>query len=99
MLWRVFQISWKSHTANAVLYGNILPVTETIKARRLRFAEHVHRLKDQPAKQLRFWQPPYRHRYHGRPHKTFLDVIKEDSGLEPAALRSLKFDGEKGADI
>ena len=56
MLRRVFEISWKSHTPNSVLYGNIPPVTDTIKTRRLRFAGHFYRLKDQPAQQLLFWQ-------------------------------------------
>ena len=95
MLRRVFGISWKSHTTNAVLYGNIPPVTETIKIRRLRFAGHIHRLKDQPAQQLLFWQPAYGHRYQGRPHKTFPDVLKEDTGLGPGDLRVLMGDRDR----
>ena len=92
MLRRVFGISWRSHTTNAVLYGNIPPVTETIKSRRLRFAGHVHRLKDQPAQQLLLWQPSYGQRYQGRPHKTFPDVLKEDTGLETGDMGVLMSD-------
>ena len=88
MLRRVFGISWKSHTPYSVLYGNIPPVTDTIKTRRLRFAGHVYRLQDQPAQQLLFWQPSYGHRYRGRPHKTFSDVLQEDTGLDPDKLMS-----------
>ena len=96
MLRRVFNISWKSHTPNSVLYGNIPPVTDTIKSRRLRFAGHVHRLQDQPAQQLLFWQPSYNgHRYQGRPHKTFPDVLQEDTGLDPVQLRVLMSDRDK----
>ena len=76
MLRRVFGISWKSHTPNSVLYRNIPPVTDTIKTRRLRFAGHVYRLQlqDQPAQHLLFWKSSY-----GRPHKTFSDVLQEDT--------------------
>ena len=95
MLRRVFGISWKSHTPNSVLYGNIPPVTDTIKTRRLRFAGHVYRLQDQPAQQLLFWQPSYGHRYRGRPHKTFSDVLQEDTGLDPDKLRWLMSDRDK----
>ncbi|MCP4486013.1 MAG: RNA-directed DNA polymerase [Gammaproteobacteria bacterium] len=86
MLRRVFGISWKSHTPNTVLYGNIPPVTDTIKTRRLRFAGHIHRLQDQPVQQLLFWQPSYGRRYQGRPHKTFPDVLYEDTGLDQSRL-------------
>ncbi|MCP4486191.1 MAG: reverse transcriptase family protein, partial [Gammaproteobacteria bacterium] len=92
MLRRVFGISWKSYTPNVVLYGNIPPVTETIKNRRLRFAGHVYRLQDQPAQQLLFRKPSHGRRYQGRPHKTFPDVLKEDTGLEPGQLRVLMCD-------
>ena len=95
MLRRVFGISWKSHTPNTVLYGNIPPVTEIIKTRRLRFAGHVHRLQDQPVQQLLFWKPSYGKRYQGRPHKTYPDVLQEDTGLDPGELRVLMLDRDK----
>ena len=95
MLRRVFGISWKSHTTNAILYGNIPPVSDTIRTRRLRFAGHIHRLRNQPAQQLLFWQPKYGHRYQGRPHKTYLDVLQEDTGMDPDELRVLMDDKEK----
>ena len=90
-------ISWKSHTPNSVLFGNIPPVTltDTIKTRRLRFAGQVCRLQDQPAQQLIFWQPSYGHRYRGRPHKTFSDVLQEETGLDPDKLRWLMSDRDK----
>ena len=95
MLRRVFGISWKSHTSNTVLYGNIPPVSDTIKKRRLRFAGHIHRLQDQPVQQLLFWQPSYGHRYQGRPYKTFPDVLYEDTGLDRRRLCLLMDDRDK----
>ena len=98
MLPRVFGISWKSQTPNSVLYGNIPPVTDlnTITTRPLRFAGHVYRLQDQPAQQLLFWQPSYYgHRYRGRHHKTFPDVLQQDTGLNPDKLHLLMSDRDK----
>ena len=76
MLRRVFGVSWESHTPNTVLYGNITSVTDTIKTRRLRSAGHVHRLQDQPAQELFFWQPSYGRRYQGRHHKMSYKKIR-----------------------
>ena len=95
MLRRVFQVSWKSHTTNAVLYGNIPRLSDTIKKRRLRFAGHIHRLENQPAQELLFWKPSYGNRYRGRPHKTFPDVLYEDTGLNKEKLCALMEDREK----
>ena len=108
MLRRVFNISWKSHTPNSTLYGDIPPLTETIRQRRLRFAGHVHRLDDQPVQQLLFWQPNYGKRYQGRPHKIYPEVLCEDLGLDKrypeekelqqSALRALMEDRDKWRD-
>ncbi len=95
MLRRVFNISWKSHTKNAVLYGNIPKLSDTIKTRRLRFAGHVHRLVNQPAQELLFWKRSYGNRYRGRPHKTFTDVLQEDTGLDLENLCILMCDRDK----
>ena len=70
-------------------------MTDTIKTRRLRFAGHVYRPIDQPAQQLLFWQPSYGNRYGGRPQKSFLDVLQEDTGLDPDELRWLMSDRDK----
>ena len=48
MLRRVFDIHWKSHTTNLVLYGTIPKLSETVKQRRLRFSGHIYRHDDQP---------------------------------------------------
>ena len=88
MLRKVYNISWKSHTPNAVLYGNIPPLSTTIKKRRLRFAGHIQRHDDQPAHKLLFWQPCYGKRYQGRPRKTFPNVLYEDTGLDKTELQA-----------
>ena len=87
MLRRVLDVSWKSHTTNAVLYGATPKLTTTIKQRRLRFAGHVHRNDQQPVQHLLFWTPSYGKRYQGRPHTVYHQVLCEDTGLGPEELR------------
>ena len=40
MLRAVLDISWKKHPTKQALYGNLPPITKTIKERRLRFSGH-----------------------------------------------------------
>ena len=95
LLRRVFGISWKSHTTNEVLYGNIPTVSSTIRKRRLKFAGHLHRHPDQPAHHLLFWKPGHGKRYRGRPRLTYTDVLEKDTGLEGAKLRAKMMDRDR----
>ena len=56
------------------------------------YAGYVYRLQDQPAQRLLVCQLSYGHRNRGRPHKTFPDVLQEDTGLKPDNLRLLMND-------
>ena len=88
MLRKVFNISWKSHTPNAVLYGNISPHSTTIIATQGPFCWP-------PAHDLLFWQATYGKRYHGRPWKKYPDVLCNDTGLNKNALK-VAMDDRKG---
>jgi len=52
----VKNVSWISHASNAVLYGQILKLSVTIRRRRLALAGHVSH-HDEPAGSLIFWSP------------------------------------------
>ena len=99
MLRRVFNVHWKSHTTNVVLYGNIPKLSTTIKKRRLRFAGHIRRHDDQPVHHLLFWQPSYGKRYHGRPRKTYPDVIFQDTGMSRDAVQRAMLDRDRWRDV
>ena len=92
LLRRAFNISWKSHTPNVVLYGSIPPVSTTIRKRRLQLAGHIYRHQDQPANQLLFWTPPDGQRYQGRPRKTYVDTLQEDTNLPTGILKHKMLD-------
>ena len=91
-------ISWRSHTTNKVLYGNLRKITNVIRERRLRFAGHIYRHDDQPVHQLLFWTPKHGKRSVGGPALTYVDVLCKDTGLSVAELRSLMVDRELWAE-
>ena len=91
-------ISWRSHTANKVLYGNLRKISNVIRERRLRFAGHIYRHDDQPVHQLLFWTPKHGKRSVGGPALTYVDVLCKDTGLSVAELRSLMADRELWAE-
>ena len=95
LLRRAFNISWKSHTTNKVLYGNIPHVSTTIYKRRLKFTGHLQRHPDQPAHQLLFWKPPHGKRYRGRPFLTYTDVLEKDTELGGKKLCTVMMDRDE----
>ena len=80
MLRAVLNVSWKDHPTNAQLYGKLKKITDVIKERRLRFAGHTFRQKEELASDLLLWAPNHGTRNIGRPYKTCVDQLIEDSG-------------------
>ena len=56
MLRQVQNLSWKDIVSKKSIYGNLKPITETIRERRLRLAGHVHRDKSSLAHNTILWQ-------------------------------------------
>ena len=75
-------VTWKDHITNAQLYRDMPPLTEKIKSRRLRLAGHCHRHPELPANKLIVWEPNHGKRKAGRPIKTLLKTLIEDSGVK-----------------
>jgi len=92
MLRAVLNISWKQHPSKRELYGNLLPISTTLKDRRLRFAGHCHRSKDELVSDLILWQPKHGKRTPGRPSRTFIDQLADDIGCARDDLPALMND-------
>ena len=92
LLRRVFNISWRDHIPNSVVYGDIPPVTSTIRQRRLRFAGHCMRTANQPISRLIFWTPPGGKANRGRRPLQYPDTIKNDIGLDLPEIQQLMND-------
>ena len=82
MLRRVKNISWKQHLTNTLLYGGIPPLTETIKHRRLKFVAHCWRRREEVVHQVLLWEPVHGKRGRGRPCRTYVQQLLEDTNLE-----------------
>ena len=57
-------------------------ISNVIRKRRLKFAEHSYRQHGDPVSELVLWQPKHGKRSKGAPAKTFIDILKEDTGLK-----------------
>ncbi len=95
MLRMALDISWKDKINNNIVYGNLARASAKIQERRLRLAGHIQRHDDLLAHELLFWDPHHGHRRPGRPHLTYVDVLKKDTGLVSVAeIQSLMQDRE-----
>ena len=82
-------VSWKQKLTNKVLYGDIPPVSHIVKERRLRFAGHCFRAKNECISDVLLWKPQHGKRRVGRPAKTFTDLLEEDTGYTTVELEAL----------
>ena len=80
MLRAALNISWKEHPTKKLLYDKLPPVSHKIRDRRLRFAGHCYRHKDELASKLLLWQPSHGKRSRGAPAKTYIDQLSCDVG-------------------
>ena len=82
MLRAVLTISWKHHPTKKQLYGHLQPISVAIRDKRLRFAGHCNRNKDELPTDLVLWQPVHGNRTQGRPPKTYIDQLADENGSE-----------------
>ena len=88
MLRAALNVSWKEHKTNAELYDGIPPITETIRMQRMRFAGHVWRNKNELASDTLLWQPTHGKQNPGRPKRTFIDQLTDDTGCKAQELKT-----------
>ena len=94
MLRAALNKSWKDHISNKDLYLEIPRISASIRKQRLRFAGHCWRSKDELASDVLLWQPTHSKRPRGRPAKTYIDQLLEDTGCNideiPTAMNDRK---------
>ena len=72
---------WNLHLTNKELYKNIPKISDTMIKQRLRFAGHYWRSNDELVSDLLLCNPKHGKRSHGRPRKSYIDQLKEDTIL------------------
>ena len=69
-------------------------MTVSIREQRLRFIGHFWRIKSELVSDLLLWQPVHGQRPRGRPAKTVIDQLSEDTGCNLSELQNAMNDRE-----
>ena len=78
--------SWRQHPTRLQLYGHLPPITKTIQVRRTRHAGHCWRSKDELISDVLLWTPTHGCARVGRPARTYIQQLCEDTGCNPEDL-------------
>ena len=95
MLRAILNKSWRQHPTRHPLYSHLPLITKTIQVRRIRHAEYCWRSKDKLISDLLLWTPAYGRAKVGRPARTYIQQLCEDTGCSPEDLPESMNDMEK----
>ena len=95
MLRAILNKSWRQHSPKHQLYGHLPPITKTIQVRRTRHAGHCWRSRDGLISDVLLWTPTYGREKAGRPARTYIQQLCEDTGCSPEDLLEAMNDREK----
>ena len=95
MLRAILNKSWRENPTRHKLYGHLPPITKTIHARRTRHAGHCWRSRDELISDVLLWTPAYGQAKAGRPARTYIQLLCENTGCIPEDLPEAMNDREK----
>ena len=95
MLRAILNKSSRQHPTRHQLYGHLPPVTKTIQVRRTRHAGRCWRSKDELISDVLLWTPAYGQAKAGRPARTYIQQLCENTGCSPEDLPEAMNDREK----
>ena len=95
MLPVILNKSWRQHSTRRQLYGHQPPITKTIQVKRTRHAGHCWRRGDELISDVLLWTPTYGRAKAGRPARTYIQQLCEDTGCSPEDLPEAMNDKEK----
>ena len=95
MLRAILNKSWRQHPTRHQLYGHLPPITKTIQVRWTRHAGHCWRSKDELISDVLLWTPTYGQAKAGRPARTYIQQLCEDTGCNPEDLPEAMNNREK----
>ena len=87
--------SWRQHPTRHQLYGHLSPITKTIQVRQTRHAGHCWRSRDELISDVLLWTLTYGRAKAGRPARTYIQQLCEDTGCSPEDLPEAMNDREK----
>ena len=83
MLRAILNKSWRQRPTKHQLYDHLPPITKTIQVRRTRHAGHCWRSRDELISNVLLRTPTYGRAKAGRPARTFIQQVCEDTGSSP----------------
>ena len=83
MLRSILNKSWQKLSTRHQLYGHPHPITKTIQARRTRHAGHCWRSTDELISDVLLGTPAYGQAKEGRPARTYIQQLCEETGCSP----------------
>ena len=86
MLRAILNKSWRQHPTKHQLYGHLPPIMKTIQARRTRHAGHCWRSREELTSDVLLWTSTYSRAKAGRPARTYIQQLCEDTGCSPEDL-------------
>ena len=95
MLRAILNKSWRQHPTRHQLYGHLPPITKTIQVRRTRHAGHCWRSKDELISDAPLWTPTHGRAKAGRPARTYIQQLCENTGCRPEDLPEAMNDREE----
>ena len=95
MLRAILNMSWQQHPTRHQLYGHLTPTTKTIQVRRTRHAGHCWRSRDELIRDVLLWIPTHGRAKAGRPARTYIQQLCEDTGCCPEDLPRAMNDREE----
>ena len=95
MLRTILNKSWQQHPTRHQLYGPLPPITKTIQVRRTRHAGHCWRSRDELIRDVLLWIPTHGRAKAGRPARTYIQQLWEDTGCCPEDLPRAMNDREE----
>ena len=95
MLRAILNKSWQQHPTRHQLYGHLPPITKTIQVRRTRHAGHWWRSRDELIRDVLLWIPIHGRAKAGRPARTYIQQLCEDTSCCPEDLPRAMNDREE----
>ena len=95
MLRAILNKSWQQHPKRHQLYIHLPPIAKTIQVRWTRHAGHCWRSRDELIGDVLQWTPTYGRAKAGRPARTYIQQLCEDTGCSPEDLPEVMKDREK----
>ena len=95
MLRAILNRFWRQHPTKQQQYGHLPPITKTIQIRRTRHAGHCWRSRDELISDELLWTPSHGRAKAGRPARTNIQQLCEDTGCSLEDLPEATNDREK----